>query len=99
MKLDEQAVMDLADHLNKKCARLMVGTLSLTDDNSQRMVIATQTAALAFGMAARFMQVSAASKGLSFDWNQCVDGVVAHVTKLAKANPPDELAEKLAVPR
>lgn len=96
MKLDERAVEDLADHLRNKCARLMVGTLSLTADNSQRMVIATITASYAFALAARFMQAHAAAQGRSYEWSQCVDAVVAQVAELAKSVPPDEITETLA---
>ncbi len=91
MKLTEQAVSDLSDHLNKKIGQSMKDALSLMDDNSQRMFVATNAAALGFAMAARFMQVSAAEKGLTFDWPECVKGIVNHVSDLAIANPPEPL--------
>jgi hypothetical protein len=87
--LDEQAIADLADHLSNIVGRKMADTLRLADDNSQRMFISTQVAALAFGMAARFMQISAAEKGLSFEWDESLYAIVSHVSKLAIDNPPD----------
>lgn len=102
MKLSEQAVTDLAEHMKNKCARAILDAASLTDDNSQRMFIATVAATLAFGMAAQFLQQSAVEKGQVFDWANCVGGLTAHVSKLALDNPPpdaEKLAASLAVPR
>ncbi len=91
MKLAEQAVSDLSDHLNEKIAQLMRNTLLLMEDNSQRTFVATHAVAFGFAMAARLMQVSAAETGLHFEWAECVSGIVNHVSALAIANPPPPL--------
>lgn len=87
-KLSEKVIVELSSLAIDRCEVVMRDVLQLIDDPQQKMVLATNVAALMFGMAARFLQHHVYREdGSEPDFSKAVDAVVFHVTKLALETP------------
>lgn len=95
VKLPVKTIEDLSTLAMDRCTPVMNGVLQLVEDEQQKMIVATNVAAMMFGLAARFLQYHyCEAHGEEIDFPKAVDAVVFHVAKLALETPAPPLSAR-----